>query len=194
MLQGWVARVQGGARGREWRPAPERRTAASSAAEEGARRPRAPQERHLPGHCSGPSKRAWNASKPPTRFFGREACFEGQRESFAPSGLVTALRGKGGRKGSSRRRTLGEPLGFAGPPAAAVACAAVAGLRRKSLRFQVFPEPLASSLGKPKISAPYSPPSGHLRLSPAAACGTLLAALVASVTSFALNDRLLGHE
>ena len=63
---------------------------------------------------------------------------------------------------------------------------AAAGLRRKSLRFQVFPEPLASSLGKPKISAPYSPPSGRLRLSPAAACGTLLAALVASVTSFAL--------
>ena len=116
---------------------------------------------------------------------------EGHRGERAPQVLRTLRCGsqQGNEKAGSRRLTLGEPLGFAGPPAAAVACAPAAGLRRKSLRFQVFPEPLASSLGKPKISAPYSPPSGRLRLSPAAACGTLLAALVASVTSFALDAR-----
>ena len=116
---------------------------------------------------------------------------EGHRGERAPQVLRTLRCGsqQGNEKAGSRRLTLGEPLGFAGPPAAAVACAPAAGLRRKSLLFQVFPEPLASSLGKPKISAPYSPPSGRLRLSPAAACGTLRSqARFASVTSFALLD------
>jgi len=110
-----------------------------------------------------------------------------RRPADAAPGCVDGGIGRGDRL---LRLTLGEPLGFAGPPAAAVACAPAAGLRRKSLRFQVFPEPLASSLGKPKISAPYSPPSGRLRLSPAAACGTLRSqARFASVTSFALDAR-----
>ena len=53
---------------------------------------------------------------------------EGHRGERAPQVLRTLRCGsqQGNEKAGSRRLTLGEPLGFAGPPAAAVACAPAA--------------------------------------------------------------------
>ena len=102
------------------------------------------------------------------------------------------IRGKEGSKAGSRRLTLGEPLGLrpALRRAAATRCTPACG--ETALRFQVFALFLAT-LG---VENPKSPHLIRLRPAfrgwPPPACGTLLAALVASVTSFALNDRLSG--
>ena len=86
------------------------------------------------------------------------------------------------------RLTLGEPLGLrpALRRAAATRCTSACG--ETALRFQVFALFLAT-LG---VENPKSPHLIRLRPAfrgcPPPACGTLLAALVASVTSFALSE------
>ena len=87
--------------------------------------------------------------------------------------------------------TLGQPLGFAGPPAAGVGQSR--GLRpaaKRSVVARVFPETLASSLGKPRRQAPLfalsSAPAGPTP----AASGTCLRSQApsgTSVTGFALG-------
>ena len=117
---------------------------------------------------------------------------EGPRERSAHRECLErcwVIRGKEGSKAGSRRLTLGEPLGLrpALRRAAATRCTSACG--ETALRFQVFALFLAT-LG---VENPKSPHLIRLRPAfrgcPPPACGTLLAALVASVTSFALDAR-----
>ena len=98
-----------------------------------------------------------------------------------------------GTQARSRRRTLGEPLGLRPALRRPTVPSSAPGLRRNGAATSGVSPWILAALG---VENPKSPHLIRLRPAfrgcPPPACGTLLAALVASVTSFALNDRLSG--